>query len=173
MATHGRDLRFLVFFFLLIGVYYWATTTAPLQDHFFPWYLRGNAAISVSFFNAIGYDDVHLVDQTMKSDDFHMEIARGCDGLDPSALFVAAVLASPVAFRRKIPALLIGTGLLLVLNVVRIITLWFTGIYFQSFFELMHLDVWQAAFIVMALLFWMIWATRLARKREPKAHAAT
>ncbi|MGB0714311.1 MAG: hypothetical protein ACPGXK_00420, partial [Phycisphaerae bacterium] len=115
--THGRDIKFLGIFLGLVGLYFAATTTSFMNDQFFPWYLRLNAEASGLLLNAMGYDDVSVRDQSLIGA-FRMQIARGCDGMDPSALFIAAVLASPVAFRRKLPALLIGTGLLLVLNVL-------------------------------------------------------
>ncbi len=170
-ATHGGDLKFLVAFFFLIGLYYAATSTAVAKERFFPWYLHLNAEVSAVVLNGLGHSDVVAHDRVLGSRSFRMNIARGCDGVDPSALYIAAVLASPVAFRRKWPAVLIGTGLLLVLNVVRIISLYFTGVYFKSLFKMMHLDVWQAGFIIMALMFWAVWAHRIGRNNARHAHA--
>ncbi|MFQ5461914.1 MAG: hypothetical protein ACE5E5_04715 [Phycisphaerae bacterium] len=170
-ATHGSDLKFLLIFFTLIGLYYAATSTSIVKERFFPWYLHLNAEVSAVVLNGLGHGDVVAHDRVLGSKSFRMNIARGCDGVDPSALYIAAVLASPVAFRRKWPAVVIGTGLLLTLNVVRIISLYFTGIYFKSLFEMMHLDVWQAGFIIMALMFWAIWAHRIGRSNARQAHA--
>jgi len=170
-ATHGGDLRFLAIFFALIGLYYAATSTAIVKERFFPWYLHLNAQVSAMVLNGLGHGDVVAHDRVLGSGSFRMNIARGCDGVDPSALYIAAVLASPVAFRRKWPAVVIGTGLLLALNVVRIISLYFTGVYFKSMFEMMHLDVWQAGFIIMALMFWAIWAHRIGRSNARQTHA--
>lgn len=143
-----------------------------MKERFFPWYLRLNAQASGFLLNAMGYNEVSVKDQSLIGA-FRMQIARGCDGVDPSALFIAAVLASPVAFRRKVPALLIGTGLLLVLNILRIVTLYFTGLYWPRYFDIAHLDVWQAAFIIMALLFWAAWAHWIAQQRQRQRPHAT
>ena len=89
------------------------------------------------------------------------------------ALFVAAVLASPVVFWRKLPAVVVGVLLLLVLNIVRIVTLYLTGIYLKSVFDIMHLDVWQAMFIGMALMLWAVWARYLAHPRKRKQNVAS
>jgi exosortase/archaeosortase family protein len=109
----------------------------------------------------------------MVSPRFSIQIERGCDAVEPSALFVVAVLASPVRFRRKIPPVILGTVFLLVLNVIRIVTLFLTGLHLRSLFDTMHLDVWQAAFIVLAILLWAVWASRVARTRarQPDATA--
>ncbi|GAG21353.1 unnamed protein product [marine sediment metagenome] len=67
--------------------------------------------------------------------------------------------------------MIIGCSLLLVLNLVRIVTLYLTGLYYRSLFDMMHLDVWQAAFIVLAILFWAGWASWVGRApaRQPDA----
>lgn len=172
IKTHGRDLKFILIFALVLGAYYFAATTKVATEQFFPWYLRINASASVWVLNVIGYDEVRVNNQAVLSPGFRMQIERGCDAVDPSALFVAAVLASPVGLLRKIPAVVVGIGLLLLLNIVRIVTLYVTGVHFRKFFDTMHLEVWQAAFIVMALLFWAIWASRYARRKVKQAHAA-
>ena len=58
MATHGRDLRFLVIFGILMGVYYWATTTSVVTDRFFPWYLTATTQVSGKTLQAMGYEVV-------------------------------------------------------------------------------------------------------------------
>lgn len=170
LATHGRDLKFLGIFLGLICGYFIFTRTQIMKDDFFPWYLRLNARVSANVLNLLGHDDVSVNDQALGSAEFRMYIARGCDGVDPSALFIAAVLASPVALRRKLPAVFLGTIVLMGLNVVRIVTLYFTGLYFKRFFDLMHLDVWQAVFIILALALWAIWAYWIARQRHVHVH---
>ncbi|MHC5111692.1 MAG: hypothetical protein ACYTHJ_17645 [Planctomycetota bacterium] len=169
--THGRDLKFLAIFLVLIGLYYVATQTSAMSTRFFPWYLELNTQLSAVLLNVMGHDDVTAKGQSLIGQ-FRMQIARGCDGVDPSALFVAAVLASPVAFRRKVPAVVIGVLLLLALNVIRIVTLYFTGLYLPSMFDIAHLDVWQAAFIILALLFWAVWAHWISRRSVQRPHAA-
>lgn len=165
-ATHGRDLRFLAIFGLVLIVYYLSTTTEVASERFFPWYLRINAEASTWLLNLGGYSDVTVSGRIMSSPGFSMAIERGCDAIEPSALFVAAVLASPVLFRRKLPALIFGTSLLLVLNLVRLVSLFLTGLHLKSLFDVMHLQIWQAAFIIMALMFWAVWASSVFRIRK-------
>ena len=94
-----------------------------------------------------------------------MSIEAGCDAVQASAFFVFAVMASPlpVSYRARIPWLLGGTSLLLVINLVRIVSLFYTGVYFPKAFDLMHIDVWQAGFIFLPLCFWVLWARRVLR----------
>ena len=86
-----------------------------------------------------------------------MTIVRGCDAIEPVAAFTAAVFASPVSFWLKIPGVVVGALALLLINLARLVSLFFVGIYFPAAFDLIHMDVWQAAFIVLAICFWAIW----------------
>jgi exosortase/archaeosortase family protein len=81
----------------------------------------------------------------------------------PTALFVSAIVAFPVTMRSKWSAILVGTGALLTINLVRIITLYYTRIHRPDWFHAMHVDVWQPAFIFLALFFWVVWALRATR----------
>jgi exosortase/archaeosortase family protein len=172
LSTHGRDLRFLLVFALIISLYYSATFIPQVNERFFPWYLALNARVSVVLLNGMGWEDVTAEGKAIRSPGgSSIQIEKGCDAVEPSALFVAAVLASPVVLRRKIPAVLLGTALLLVLNLVRIVTLYLTARYARSIFDTMHLDVWQAAFIVLAIFFWAVWASWVRRAPPRQPHA--
>lgn len=99
---------------------------------------------------------------------FSLEIVRGCDAIEPTAIYLAAVLASPVGVWAKLPGILIGTAVLLLINLIRIVSLFFVGVYYPSAFRMLHEEVWQAAFIVLAIAFWAAWvqwATRKGRQR--------
>ena len=88
---------------------------------------------------------------------------------------LAGVLAFPAAIAAKIPGMLIGTVCLMVLNLVRIISLFYIRIHFPSVFEIMHVDVWQTLFVLVAILFWILWAMRAVRSVGPipDAHSST
>ncbi len=167
------DVRFLAVFGLCMGIYYLATLTGPIKDGFFPAYLRLNAQVSGVMLRVMG-EDVSVRDQSMISAEGPaIEIERGCDAVEPSALFVSAVLASPVPLLARLSAALAGTLLLMILNFVRVISLFLVRVYYPKAFETMHVDVWQALFILLAIMIWAIWASRMSRKRAAQADAST
>lgn len=158
------DIRFLVIFALVIGGYYAATVTPPVKNGFFPAYLRWNASASGILLRTVG-QDVSVDGQAIRSaSGTSIQIERGCDAVDPSALFVAAVLASPVSWLAKLSAAVVGTVLLMLLNLVRVASLFLVRVYYPEAFDTIHLDVWQAFFIFMAILMWGLWASRVTRK---------
>ncbi len=88
---------------------------------------------------------------------FHMNIAIGCDGIQATAMFIIAMLPLSTDWKHKGKGIIIGIFCLCLLNLIRIISLYFTGVYFPSIFEFMHIQFWQVTFIIAAGLLWMYW----------------
>jgi len=124
-------------------------------------YLSANARLSAAILRLCG-GDVSFAGQRVVSPDFAMDIQLGCDGIQSSAFFLFAVLASPLRtpFRARLLPIAAGVVLLLALNLVRLVTLFWTGVYFPGAFEVMHVEVWQAVFILLPLLLWLLWVRR-------------
>lgn len=148
---------FVFLFALFMALFYAAGATSFVKDRVFPPYLRFNAIVSAWILDV--FEDRIVVSGQSISGRFALTIERGCDAIEPSALFLAGVLAFPAPFLRKIPGMLIGTICLMVINLVRIVSLYYVGVYFSHrTFEIMHVNVWQALFIVLAIFFWVLWA---------------
>jgi exosortase/archaeosortase family protein len=171
--THGRDLRFLVIFGVLMAGYYAASTTTVVTTRFFPWYLETTAQMSASILSTCGYDDIAANGQALVSKHGSIAVERGCDAIAPTALFVSAVLASPAPTLSKLPAVFGGGFILMVINIVRIITLFLTAVHWKAAFDVMHLDIWQALFILIAILLWALWASWTTQRRKRLTDAAT
>ena len=168
-AEHGKPkdswlagkrpvLRFVLVFVVLVGAfqlvfYFWISPSS-----FFENYLALNARASAWILATFG-EATRSLGTSLFSPKFSLEIRRGCDGLQASSYFASAVIASPlrVPFGRRMIAVAFGTALLLVINLVRIVTLYYVGVFYPSHFNMMHVDVWQALFILMPLAFWLIW----------------
>ena len=172
LHANRSDLRFLLIFGLCLGAYFLSTLTPPVKHGFFPAYLRLNARASGAILRVLG-QDVSVRDQSIVSADGPaIDIERGCDAVEPSALFVSAVLASPVPFASRLFAAVAGSFALMLLNLVRVVSLFLVRVYHPDAFETMHLDVWQALFIILAILLWAMWASRMARRRAVQTHAS-
>ena len=149
-------LRFVILFGVFMGIFCACDITPVFTDHVFPAYLRLNARVSGMILNVL-QEDVIVVGDSI-SGRFQISIRHGCDALLPTALFVSAVLASPVALRFKIPGVISGSIFILLMNLARIVTLFYSGIYIPGYFERMHLEVWPAIFIFLSLFLWVVWA---------------
>ena len=162
--------KFVALFAVFMGLFYVVDAIPYVKSTIFPAYLRLNAQASGGIIS-IFEDSTKVVGESISSPRYSLSIARGCDAVEPSALFVAGVLAFPAALMSKLPGLLIGTFCLMVINQIRIISLFYVGIYWPKAFHIMHVDVWQAVFIFLAILFWTLWALRAIRPVSAKPDA--
>lgn len=98
-----------------------------------------------------------------------VEIAPVCTGYFLFWLYLGAVLAFPSTWRQKLVGALVGAALIFVLNVVRILSLyWVLGAHPELFDEL-HLVVWQSVTILTIVLAWYVWASRGSAASAPAA----
>lgn len=152
---------------VVMGLYYAATRSEPYQERVLRPYLNLNASVSARILRVLGRDATSS-GFSVRSPEFSFSIQKGCDAIDPSALFVACVFALHAPVRLKLVGMAIGTAVLLLINLVRVISLFYVGLYFPKAFHVMHVDVWQPVFIVLAVVFWAIWAVRATSPAAPR-----
>ena len=170
--SNRTDLRFLLIFGSVMVVYYVGTTTAVSKEMFFPWYLQKTTQVSGSIMNGFGYDGLTVNKNVLNSPNGSITVERGCDALAPTALFISAVLASPTSMLLKLPAVFGGAMILMFINVVRIITLFLTRMHWPKAFDIMHVDVWQVLFILLAIVLWAAWASWTTKRMQRPAHVS-
>ena len=171
-APTGRarpGLSFLVRFGLLLGGFY-TLLLFPWGDRALAAYLRANAWLAHGLLQALG-QQTRLDGVTIRAANYALSIRRGCDAVEPAWFFCAAVLAFPAPWRTKPAALLTGSALILALNVVRIVSLFFIGRMLPGFFAMAHLELWPAAFLLLAVALWLVWIRRSSPVRPPPPHA--
>ncbi len=125
-------------------------------------YLRLNAQASAAILRLLG-NGAKASGTAINAPAFSMTIRTGCDAIQASAFFVLIVLSSPVPVRlsAKLPWLIFGTLVLLTVNIVRIVSLYYVGVFYPKAFDTMHVEVWQPAFIFLPLCLWFIWLRRV------------
>jgi exosortase family protein XrtM len=141
-----------------IAYYEFVVTSAPFKA-----YLGASARAAGGLLGLAGEQLVVRGDVLASS--FSMSIRHGCDGLQTMAILVAAVLVFPTAGRKKLPAVAAGVGLLLALNIARIASLFWIGVHAPAYFQTTHVHVWPAVLILVAVLFWILWAIWATRPR--------
>ncbi len=91
---------------------------------------------------------------------FAARIDDVCTGIFVVAIYLSAVLAYPSRAKEKLKGLVLGTSVILSLNLIRVVSLMFIGRFFPSFFDTAHLLIWQSLIIFAALLAWIYWTER-------------
>lgn len=98
---------------------------------------------------------------------FAISIEAGCNGVEATLILVAAMLAFPSPWKKKLIGLLWGIPAVQVLNVVRIVSLFFLGDYNKQWFEWAHLYLWQALIMLDVLVVWLLWLRSLQSPAAP------
>src|SRR5208282_2249176 len=94
---------------------------------------------------------------------FAVAIEAGCNGVEASIVLVAAMLAFPAPWKRKLLGLAIGIVAVQGLNIVRVISLFYLGQWSFDLFEFAHQYVWQALIMLDVLVVWLLWVRTLPR----------
>jgi exosortase H (IPTLxxWG-CTERM-specific) len=162
-------LRFAAVFGLLLGLFYAVINSASFGRTVYPPYVRLSAETASRVCNWFG-QGTSAAEGAVLSPRFCLHIEWGCDAIEPSALFMAAVLAFPASFRRKVPGIVLGAIVLAALNLVRIVSLFLVGVYYPSSFQWMHLEVWQILFVLLAIALWAVWIQWAMRPRPAASH---
>ena len=117
------------------------------------------AFLAGTFVNLFGYS-VSIVRDTIGNSEFSISIKNGCDGVEGLAIFLCAILIYPATISQKLKGIILGFSFLIMLNLVRVISLYLIGIHLPSLFDVMHESIWQVLFILLtlvALFKWVGW----------------
>jgi exosortase H (IPTLxxWG-CTERM-specific) len=156
--------RFFIGFLILQALLFGAELT-PWAQHWFvaPW-TNTLAAISADIVKL--FDSQVLAEgkilQSLRNG-FAVSIEAGCNGVEATIVLVAAMLAFPATWRRKIVGLALGIVAVQGLNVVRVISLFYLGQWSAQAFEFAHQYVWQALIMLDVLIIWLLWVRTLPR----------
>lgn len=85
-------------------------------------------------------------------------LVNGCNGLEAIGLFLGFVIAYPGDNIKRITFIVIGMMAIYLVNVLRIVVLTITQVYWADFFHFTHDYSTTAIFYMVIFILWMIWA---------------
>ena len=91
-------------------------------------------------------------------DDLQQFVDRGAEAV---VFLVAAILAFPATWRQRAVGLAAAIGLIQILNLARVVTLFLINRYKPDLFELFHLAIWQTVIGGAAIALFYVWTTRV------------
>jgi exosortase H (IPTLxxWG-CTERM-specific) len=100
---------------------------------------------------------------TIANATFSISVKQGCDSIEALAIFVFGVIAFPATIKHKISGLLIGSGIILSLNLIRLVHLFWVGLHQPELFDLFHLEIWQGFFIILSIVLWLLWVMKAVK----------
>lgn len=166
MQRNGRELKFIagfILFFLIgqAGNYFLRRYAGDMVIHSL------NAVPASVIINLLTPDEKTVArDIRICGPNVSMMIKRGCEGSEGMVLVLAAVLAFPAGIRKKLTAVLIGIIIVYVANLSRIVALFYSLRYIPDLFQIMHVYAGQVYIIVVSLMYFLVWATRVMRHEE-------
>lgn len=157
---------FLLFTVLLVGLFT-LEILQPVEKHVILPFTSAIADISVwliTFFDDGVVATANIIRD--KASGFGVRIERGCNGVEAMIILFAAIFAFPAPLKNKLVGMTVGFFAIQLLNLVRIVSLFYLGQWNQVAFEWFHLYLWQALIILDALVVWLIWLRTLPQAKQ-------
>lgn len=157
---------FLTFFLIMAGLFVFELTPVG-QAYWVEPLTAGLARVSAFLIELFGRDlavnGIVMVDQATG---FAIQIVAGCNGVEAMILLAAAIVAFPAPWRYRLMGLAVGLVSVQALNLVRIVSLFYLGIWHRPWFDWAHLYIWQALIMLDTLLVWMLWIRYIPQKNS-------
>lgn len=143
-------------FALMIGLFTTLLLFLNLSTNFDEWLNHATASMLAGALWLLGAGG-QTAGTVVTSKIFSAEIITECTAIFPLMIFLAAVIAYPSGFKKKLWGIALGVPAILFVNLIRLVSLFYIGYWFPSVFETAHLLVWQSLIIFFAVLFWLMW----------------
>jgi len=161
--------RFIVLFTVILVSLFTLEMLVPVQEHvvvpFTEFLARLSAAIIQPFDPAVIADGKIL---QFRDTGFAVSIEAGCNGVEATIVLIAVLLAYPAGWRARLGAIVLGFLAVQVLNLLRIISLFYLGDWNTAVFTWIHLYLWPALIMLDVLILFMVYLRYLSG-RTPQA----
>ena len=162
------ETRFLILFLTILGISFTVVALKPVNDGFVVPYTTLIAKFSGNVLRLLG-EDITIDGCLLRSPRFAVTIYNGCNGLITSLIFVSGVLAFPARWSAKVVGVIGGLMAIQIINLIRIVSLFYIGIYLPQFFNQSHIFIWQSLVILAGVTLWIVWAHTFAAPERRQA----
>ena len=98
---------------------------------------------------------------------FAMEVRDGCNGINVVVLLWSAILAYPASLKWKLIGLTGGLAAIQLVNLFRLISLFYLGQYSPKLFQFAHLYLWESLIIIDGMVIFSLWIQRASQRSAP------
>ena len=160
--------RFVSIFLLVLVTLFTLEILTPVQEHvivpFTGLLAQLSAALILPFDStAVAYGKV----LQFKDTGFAVSIEAGCNGVEAAIVLIAAIIAFPASWRSRLMAIILGFLAIQVMNITRIISLFYLGNWNMDVFSWIHLYLWPALIMLDVLIVFVVYLRYLSRKKTP------
>jgi exosortase H (IPTLxxWG-CTERM-specific) len=168
LRSNRREVTFLALFVVLLAGSFTLISVNWVNDHVIEPFTGGIARVSGAALNMLG-QHVSMRGTVIQGSHFAVNIRNGCNGVEAMLIFLSAVLAFPAPWRSRLAGLGLGILAIQIINLVRVVSLYLTGVYYPRIFDASHTVIWQSIVILFGVLLWVYWANHLPARDEPVA----
>lgn len=161
--------RFAIHFGILLLILYGVAYLPVVREH-----LIGPFTIVITQVSGwmiqLWDNNVLVTDNVLSIPGFAVQILDMCNGVEATLLMWAVFLAFPAPWRYRLLGMLIGTLAVHALNILRIISLLYLGVWKPDWFHWVHWYLWDALImldILMIFLAWLHWMPLSEDTRDP------
>jgi len=157
-----------MFFFLFISILLvlFAIELLSISQNYFiiPWteFLANTSSKLVSWFDNDAVSQGIVLKNTVNG--FAVAIQPGCNGVEAIIVLTAAIFSFPSSIKSKIIGMTTGFIAIQVLNIFRIISLFYIGQWDETVFNWAHSYIWQALIMLDVLVVFLIWLRYLPKQ---------
>jgi exosortase H (IPTLxxWG-CTERM-specific) len=162
------DTRFIILFLAILAATFTIIALHPINDAIVVPYTAFIARVSGVILRLLG-EEAAVSGCLVSSPRFAVTIYNGCNGLITSLIFIAGVLAFPARPAAKLIGVAGGLLAIQIINMVRIVSLFYIGIFLPDLFNDAHIFVWQSLVILAGVALWVIWANRVALREKSQS----
>ena len=166
-AKHLRSrwplIKAYIFFVLTILVLFTLIMVKPVYFHVvmpFNDFLAWSSGVVLGI---LGTENISVSGTQITGTGMALNIAEGCNGIYALSIVIAGVMAFPARIKQKLIGLGLAVAVIMILNYVRILTLWYFGIYSDFLFNTMHQYVWEFVLIALGAGVWYYWYEKFVK----------
>jgi len=150
--------RFLIIFLVVLALLFTLEMLEPVQQHVVQPFTAALADISAALIMPFD-DQVTTSGRVIRhtGNYFAVSIEAGCNGVEAAIVLIAAVIAFPARWLQKLAAIGIGFFAIQVMNILRIISLFYLGMWNMEVFSWTHLYLWPVLIMLDVLVVFLFY----------------
>jgi len=86
-----------------------------------------------------------------------LDVKFGCNGLEAVMIYTVGIISFPATWEKKLLGIVAGFIVIQIINIIRIVALAYSCIYFKTLFEYIHIYIAQGMMIAVALGIYLLW----------------
>jgi exosortase H (IPTLxxWG-CTERM-specific) len=108
----------------------------------------------------------HVFENNLSTAKYSINVVDGCNGIYATAILISGVIAYPSKLIHKAWGIVLGVVAIFVLNLGRVISLFYLGQHYPDIFNEVHVYVWQPIIILWAIFVWDFWSRQIEGPRK-------